>query len=225
MTAGNVPYIFAANTTIVSAQVNADFAALVTDLNGIDTGQITAGTLSIARIPIITLAKGGTGADLSATGPGLLQQASNASVVSIVAAGQITGTATNDSAAAGKIGEYMTSASSTIGLVSGASSLLTNVTLTAGDWDVSGFVDFVSISGSAVTYIAADVNTSGATNDRTTLLPMPSGVAGSPFATLPTTVVRFSVASPTTVSLLALSVWIGGGGVSAYGAIRARRAR
>ncbi len=83
MTAGNVPYTFIADTTAEAAQVNSNFSAVIADLNAIDSGQVTTGALSINRLPIVTLAKGGTGSDLSATGPGVLIQASNGAVATV----------------------------------------------------------------------------------------------------------------------------------------------
>jgi Chaperone of endosialidase len=53
-----VPFIFSPNTLIQSAQVNADFASLVSDGNNIDASQITTGILPIAQ--------GGTGASTAA---------------------------------------------------------------------------------------------------------------------------------------------------------------
>ncbi len=222
MTAGNVPYIFTAVTTAVSAQVNANFAALVTDLNGIDALQITSGTLAIARFPIVTLAKGGSGADLSATGPGLLQQATNASVVSIAANGQLPATATNDSAAAGKLGEYITSntISSPVGLTSTFAAALTSVALTAGDWDVRGVVIFNSSAG--MTSVQADCNSiSGTLGTLGTLFVNAAGFASQ--ATVPIVTQRFSLSGSASIYLNALSIFPGT--CLCSGLIAARRMR
>jgi hypothetical protein len=61
MAFSTVPFIFSPNTLIQSAQVNADFASLVSDGNNIDASQITTGVLPVSQ--------GGTGA---ATAPAAL---------------------------------------------------------------------------------------------------------------------------------------------------------
>lgn len=56
-----------------------------------------------------------------------------------------TGTATNDSASSGKIGEYLSSTlltGSELTLTTGTTRTITSLALTAGDWDVSGVVVF-----------------------------------------------------------------------------------
>jgi hypothetical protein len=56
---------------------------------------------------------------------------------------QVQGTNTNDSAAAGYVGQIISSNITTpLGLTAGAPANLTNVALTAGDWDVEGAVRF-----------------------------------------------------------------------------------
>lgn len=59
--------------------------------------------------------------------------------------GQIPGTATNDSAGAGKVGQIISAtvaSGSPISLVDGAAKTVTSISLTAGDWDVYGVVHF-----------------------------------------------------------------------------------
>ena len=63
------------------------------------------------------------------------------------------GTATNDNAAAGYIGEYISSSVSAQNVgTSNQYSDITSITLGAGDWDVSGMTDYVS-NGATVTAI------------------------------------------------------------------------
>ena len=53
----SVPYTFSNNTIADADQVNADFAALVTYLNGsvatTDAGSLTSGTLAVARLTLV----------------------------------------------------------------------------------------------------------------------------------------------------------------------------
>ncbi len=224
MTASNVPYIFTANTTAVSAQVNANFAALVADLNGIDALQITSGTFAIARFPIVTLAKGGTGSDLSATGPGLLQQASNASVVTVAANGQLPATATNDSAAAGKIGEFMTNNNvvSPVSLGSNTASNMTSIVLTAGNWLVFGDVTLNSSNGMTTT--KGGISTTSATFGASSNYEIQFPTGTSQFSNFGVPIARVLVATTTTVYLVAMAVFPGGT-VLASGTLNAIRPR
>ncbi len=225
MTAGNVPFIFAANTTIVSAQVNSDFAALVTDLNAIDALQITSGTFSITRFPIVTLAKGGSGADLSATGPGLVRQATNGSVLTIAADGQLPATATNDNAAAGKIGEFQTN--NNIGapftLASNTATNMTSLALTAGDWDIYG--DITLNASAAMTTIQGGISATSAAFSATGNYTMTNALGFAQFANFGVPIIRLSAGITVTVYLIALAIFAGGTTVAASGTINARRAR
>jgi len=54
----------------------------------------------------------------------------------------ITGTATNNDAAAGKVGEYLRGYGSGVNCVNGQFVDITSINLTAGDWDVSGIMLF-----------------------------------------------------------------------------------
>lgn len=81
------------------------------------------------------------------------------------ATSQIPGTITNDSAAAGNIGEYITSTvlvSAAIAISSGVSKDVASIALTAGDWDVYGTVSF-GPSAVALTSRSAWVSTTSAT--------------------------------------------------------------
>jgi hypothetical protein len=143
---------------------------------------------------------------------------------------RLVGTPTNDSARAGDVGEII---SSTIAVGSGVSLTnntavnVTSISLTAGDWDVTGVVDVNLGATSTVSYLQGSVSTTSAT-----LGPQDSGFS-NPYAiaaglgvdaseVLPTS--RLSLAVTTTVYLVAQC----GFAIStakAYGTIRARRVR
>ncbi len=142
----------------------------------------------------------------------------------------ITGTNTNDDAAAGRVGEYIESviaSGSAVGLTSGASANVTSISLTAGDWDVSGNVIFLTAAGTSVTQVQGSISSTSATSDVTSLqkIAMAAFVPGavSGFACTPNTV-RKSLASTTTIYLVANSVFTISTN-SAYGVISARRVR
>lgn len=141
------------------------------------------------------------------------------------------GTTTNDNAAAGFIGEYISSTIASGSAVSLSTSLsthtITSISLTAGDWDVRGIVCFTygvaSVTGvlaavGLVTNAFPDTASVGATN---ACGAFPALASAPP---LSTGVARFSLASTTTVFLTAAGQYTGGT-PTAYGQISARRVR
>lgn len=83
-------------------------------------------------------------------------QLGNTSVTKVKTSGSIQaslgniGTTTNDSAATGTVGEFVTSTGSLVSLTSGSISNITSISLTAGDWDVFGSVGIVAASTATV---------------------------------------------------------------------------
>lgn len=137
--------------------------------------------------------------------------------------GQLPATATNDNAAAGKVGEFVTAtvlSGSAIALTSNTAANMTSVSLTAGDWDVMGTVLF-SASGANVTLIEAALSTASAgLPDVSQRLynPVSQTAFGSPVPML-----RVSIAATTIVYLVVFATFASG--CTASGAIYARRAR
>lgn len=143
--------------------------------------------------------------------------------------GQLPGTATNDSASAGNIGQIIESTilvGSAVPITSGASANITSIALTAGDWDVRG-TTYTASSGSVTwTEIQGGSNTTSAT------LPTAGNGQGYRWGGSTTGQIsqsigtaRFSVSSNTTVYLVINGTWTGGGTATAYGTIQARRMR
>lgn len=145
--------------------------------------------------------------------------------------GHQNGTATNDNAAAGEIGEYTECA-----LAQGsATSLTTNtakdvctVSLTAGDWDVSGAIGFLPGASTSITVLYGGWSTVANTADTTAGKYFQQATA----AQIPTNIVqefavptyRFSLSGTTTVRLIGLSIFTASTN-TAFGLIRARRVR
>ena len=81
--------------------------------------------------------------------------------------GQVAATATNDDAAAGKVGEYIESvvlfASPTSIPTSGVEANVTSISLTAGDWDVWGNVVTVPAGATTTTQTVSGISTTSAT--------------------------------------------------------------
>lgn len=80
---------------------------------------------------------------------------------SFIVAGQLLGTSTNDSAAAGNVGqEIATGVVNSSGLTSAAATTITSLTLTPGDWDLFGAAYFSGSGTNIVSDIFLSVSTS-----------------------------------------------------------------
>jgi hypothetical protein len=146
--------------------------------------------------------------------------------------GHQNGTATNDNAAAGEVGEVISS-TVTVGApvnitTSGVAQNITSISLTAGDWDVSGSIGFIPAATTNVTQFIGSFSTTTGTLDTTpgrffsfNLAPYVPGAAQQNYA-MP--IGRFSLSGTTTVFFVAQSAFtvstMGG-----FGIIRARRMR
>lgn len=139
----------------------------------------------------------------------------------------IVGTTTNNNAQAGSVGEYVTASATAVSLTSTVAGNVTSVSLTAGDWDVTGVVQFVPAATTTTASMLAGVSNtsagSGATFDQTIALRYPLGAPSSSTA-LPTPVCRFSLSTTTTIFLFAAATF-SVSTMTANGLIRARRVR
>lgn len=151
-------------------------------------------------------------------------------IPSVNTTGGLIGTTTNDSAGTGIVGEYVTSSvvSTTVNLTTGTTANITTISLTAGDWDVTGGVLFQTAATTTVTACIAGISTTTGT------LGADGTYARSTFATVTpgavewadflTPVVRISIATTTTVYLVGQSTFATST-QTAGGYIRARRVR
>lgn len=141
------------------------------------------------------------------------------------------GTTTNDSAAAGDIGEVISStiaSGSAVSLTTGTAANVTSISLTAGDWDISGSAYFLQGATTTATYYTAGIGATSAT------LPGYAGAQESipgtagaitgydPSVGIPPTIV--SLTSTTTYYLVAQSAFLVDTN-AVYGHLRARRMR
>lgn len=140
----------------------------------------------------------------------------------------IKGTSGAIPAPSGYVGEVITSKvgfGSAVGMSSGFAANVTSISLTAGDWDVSGNINF-NYTSATVTGNAAGINTVSATMPvdgtevssgvRTTTLSEIDGITVS--------TKQINVATTTTVYLIGLPTF-SAGSCSCYGSIMARRIR
>jgi hypothetical protein len=145
--------------------------------------------------------------------------------------GQLPGETSTGSASAGNIGEYVVStvASPGSGVTNGVTANVTSISLTAGDWDVSGMIGFNGAASTTVNAAIGGPSLTSATLDGTNGRQFSNYFNGSTvFANtaiqmaIPTA--RFSLGSTTTVYLTA-NLNFAVSTASAFGTIRARRAR
>lgn len=141
---------------------------------------------------------------------------------------QLTGTATNDSASAGNVGETVTSilnTGSSTSMTTATDTDITSITLTAGDWDVYGQVNLKyasatqSADAQACFNSAVSMTTNGSEGYDNTRLTTTSCIA-----TITPARIRWSSASGFTMHLVAKATF-SAGTCSGFGFIQARRVR
>jgi hypothetical protein len=159
---------------------------------------------------------------------GQIAQWTGATTIQGLANGQLPGEPSNGNASAGNIGEYSTATSGATALTTAVVANTATVSLTAGDWDVSGVVLFAGAASTTMTMAQSSVSSTSATEG----LPnswFGGGVAyfstvnGAGFyVEAPTT--RFSLSGTTTIYLV-VNTRFGTSTLNGTGTIRARRVR
>ena len=140
----------------------------------------------------------------------------------------IVGTTTGNNANAGSVGEFISSSvliGAAVPLTSGTPANITSISLTAGDWDVSGTVGSTLGVATNTTAYVGSVSTTSATqaaNQSQFLLSAAFNVGAG--QNIPTGTARLSLATTTTVYLVTTAFFTGGT-LSAYGYISGRRRR
>ena len=145
------------------------------------------------------------------------------------APGQIPGTPTGDNAATGNVGEYITSnVPSGVTLTTVTAANIASISLSPGDWDVDGNVEFIPTTTTSITETSASISTTSGTLtafQQQRLFygaTVPGATTSTPCVATPT--VRLSLNSTTTVYLVARATF-SISTLSAGGTIRARRVR
>lgn len=209
---------FVTGTTIsstVANQLNTDLAA------GLSTAICKDGQTTVtANIPLNSFKLTGVGAATGANDALTYAGAGNF-------AGMV-GTTTNDSAVAGRIGEFVETVVQTIvpvSLATGVAKDMATISLTAGDWDVSASIISVPQSSTVTASIQAGINTTANTLPALELQQI-NGVISTPQSTASVALPRqrYSLASTTTVRAI-VSIVFSAGTCSAAGFINARRVR
>lgn len=145
----------------------------------------------------------------------------------------IVGVTNASNATAGNVGEVIQSnvvVGSAVSLTNNTTANVTSISLTAGDWDVTGMVAFNPAGTTTVTAIQAGINSASAT------LPSAPSAGGFPYSNiaatlttgaaqrLPISKVRVNISATTTIYLVAQSTFATST-MGAYGSILARRVR
>ena len=110
----------------------------------------------------------GSGTFVGSTSPTMVTPvlgAASATSLAFSSTSGIIGTTTNDNAAAGSVGEVISSAVTynTVNLTTATAANITSISLTAGDWDVWGAVNFFGAGGTIPTSFQAGCSRTSAT--------------------------------------------------------------
>ncbi len=200
-------------------------AATATSINGL-TITTSTGVLTLANGKTATFSNTltftGTDGSSIAFGAG-----GTIGAVGYSAVGQVQGTATNDSAASGKVGELISStvtSGAPVTLTTTVVANLTSMSLTAGDWDV--WVDAVFTPGGTLSLATASISTTSATHSFTPgdfSQIAPAGASPANPLNVKAGATRISIAGTTTVYGVVSATF--GTSMTAYGILRARRVR
>lgn len=151
----------------------------------------------------------------------------------IVLSSVVQGTAAVGNAPTGYLGEIISNyvvSGAAVTVSSGTVTNITSISLTAGDWDVEGNINWAVAANTVVTVgnLFGGINTTSATipTDGTacyTPFPAATYAAGVQSVTLPRK--RINVGTTTTVYLVSSGPVFTGGAISGYGGLSARRVR
>lgn len=162
---------------------------------------------------------------VSQGGTGVVNNSWTANSITFSSTSGIIGTTTNDSAAAGSVGQNINSTvsyASRVAVSNAVAANMTSISCTPGDWMISGSI---GISANAANNAAGWISTTSATAPDQSLINVfiPTGLA---FTDMTLTIVpqRFSFATTTTVYASGLIGFSSGGG-ALYGYINALRVR
>jgi len=149
-----------------------------------------------------------------------------------ISSNQLLGTTTNDSGAAGYVGEEVRSAiasGSAIALTTAVAANLTSISLTAGDWEVEYAMRYFPANTTLLSRVFSGINTvsatqSGINDDATNISSVAMTGDGANIFYTAYGKKRVSIASPTTIYGVAQSTH-SVSTCSVFGVLRARRVR
>jgi hypothetical protein len=188
----------------------------------------TLGVAAATSINKVALTAPATSATITLADGTTLTQTTSTSV----GKGQYLGTATNDAATAGNIGESISTAvasGSAVSLSTGVATNIATISLTAGDWNVSINSVFTYGGGGNTTYVRASISQTSATLDVLAgkfgqFSFAAAGIVPSGNLTVEVPATRISLSGTTTIYFVADSAFTIGTCVC-WGIIQARRMR
>lgn len=207
-------FTFAPGAFLLKANNLSDVASVATSLINLGLGTPT-----------------GTGNVVLQTSPTLVTPtlgAASATSLSFSSTSGIIGTTTNDSAAAGSVGEFISSVvavASATALVTATAKDVTSIALSTGDWDVWGNVGF-NYSASGQSSFGWTSATSATAPDGSLYAAIRTGLGSTQASGIGFAVPmrRYSLAAPAVI-YLSVSAVFASGTASSYGGIYARRRR
>jgi hypothetical protein len=213
-----------------------------------DAGNTFAGTQNLTSLTassavatdasknLVSVTNNGSGNNVLTTSPVLVTPTLGAATATTIAfsptTGGVIGTTTNDNTSAGNVGEYVESiinnGSAIAAGANGVAKNLTSISLTAGDWDLTGVIHWIPASTTAFTISQVSISTTTATLDITNgrWAVWQGSITGGGNTSVSNVIMtcRFSLASTTTIFLVGLAGYTTST-LTMYGALRARRVR
>lgn len=219
-----------------SANLSNATALPLASITGAGTGVLAALAINVGSAGAPVVLNGALGTPSSGVGSNLTSlNASQLSSGTIPAArtnGHQNGTATNDAAVAGEVGELIFStivAGSAVSLTTATAVTITSIALTAGDWDISAQPGVTGNAATTFSGIRASISTTIATENNVAPFVVSASYGG---ATLLATFNWSGAISPIRVSLsgsqtyyLIIRADFGTNTCAGFGSIRARRVR
>lgn len=223
---GTVNFVGSTSPTLITPALGTPTSGVLTNCTGLPASSGISG-LGTGVATALGQNVNGSGAISLTTSPTLVTPTlgvASATSLSFSSTSEIIGTITNNNAAAGSVGEFVSSvilAASPITVTSGVSQNLTSISLTAGDWDVWGNITGQGTVCSVITgWISSVSNTLPdlALITYINTLAVAGGLLCAPVPQL-----RFSLSGTTTI-YLSISI-TATGTATAAGGIYARRVR
>lgn len=223
---GTSPAISAAalsTPTISGGTVNNASIGGVTPNSGAFTSLSASSTVSGTGFSIYLASPPAIGGTVSAAGKFTNLQATSAITPSTTAG--ISGTTLADSANAGSVGEYATNSATGISAGNSSTANVVSLSLTAGDWDVSGVVDYVPAGSTQISSMTTGISSASASFGAVGTYVQHAYTGGVGIAQAEETpVVRINVSTTTTIYLVE-NVAFATSTCTMNGFIRARRIR
>jgi hypothetical protein len=220
--------VFSINPQLTTPNIGTPSAGTLTNCTGLPIGSGVSGLAANIATFLATPSSANLAAAVTnETGSGLLVFGTTPTLNQP----NVVGTTTNDNAAAGSVGEFVSSTvlvGSAVALTSTIAANVTSISLTAGDWDVWGNIALSVAGGTTTSVFAGAIHTVSATfptipNGGASFVVSYASPAGQSNA-LPVGRQRISIAATTTVYLIVSSTFAVSTS-SAYGFIGARRVR